>query len=393
MPVNIEQIIEEAGKRRASDIHLTFGQPLKLRIDGELVDYDEHVMSHEDCEEFGAELSGGRADFENIRDCGELDFAGTLGGRRVRMNLYRQQGHISAAIRLLNDGIPAFDKLGLPEVVGGLTETKRGIVLVTGETGSGKSTTLAALLDKVNHTKRKHIITLEDPVEYIYKPDLCVIDQREIGRDTDSYESGMKAILREDPDVILIGEMRTLDTIETAITAAETGHLVLATLHTNSAADAVDRIISAFPGEKQQQIRLQLSMTLKAVISQQLLKRSGEKGRVLACEIMIVNSAIRNLIREGKTPQINNSIQTSAAEGGVLMDTTLLRLCQDGKISAETALEAAQDADYIKSRLGIAVGRQQTGMQSGRTQPGAQPEMSMQQAGRNGQALQRGFFR
>ena len=264
---------------------------------------------------------------------------------------------------------------------------------MTGETGSGKSTTLAALLDKVNHTKRKHIITLEDPVEYIYKPDLCVIDQREIGRDTDSYESGMKAILREDPDVILIGEMRTLDTIETAITAAETGHLVLATLHTNSAADAVDRIISAFPGEKQQQIRLQLSMTLKAVISQQLLKRSGEKGRVLACEIMIVNSAIRNLIREGKTPQINNSIQTSAAEGGVLMDTTLLRLCQEGRISAETALEAAQDADYIKSRLGIAVGRQQTGMQSGRTQPGAQPEMSMRQAGRNGQALQRGFFR
>ena len=348
--MNVEEIIVNAAGRKASDIHVACGQPIKLRVHGELIDYDEHVMTHEDCDEFGKLLAG--EGYDSIGSCGELDFAGTVGGRRIRVNLYRQQTHLSAAIRILNDGIPELESLGLPDTVGNLTETKRGIVLVTGETGSGKSTTLAALLNKINHTRRKHIITLEDPIEYQYEADLCVIDQREIGRDTNSYESGMKAILREDPDVILIGEMRSLDTIETAITAAETGHLVFATLHTNSASDAVDRIVSVFPGEKQQQIRLQLSTTLNAVISQQLLPRSDGQGRVLAYEIMVVNSAIRNLIREGKTPQIDNSIQTSSQEGGVLMDNTLLRLIGEGKISIDTGLEAARDKDRIKTKMG-----------------------------------------
>ena len=349
--MNLEEIVENAAARMASDIHIACGQPVKLRVHGELVDLDDNIMSHEDCEALGQALA--RDDFNSIADNGELDFARSICGHRIRVNLYRQQRHLSGALRILNDSIPELNSLGLPDVISKLTDTKRGIVLVTGETGSGKSTTLAALLDKINHSRRKHIITLEDPIEYQYKSDLCVIDQREIGRDTESYESGMMAILREDPDVILIGEMRSLDTIETAITAAETGHLVFATLHTNSAADAVDRIVSVFPGEKQQQIRLQLSTTLNAVLSQQLLPRQDMPGRVLAYEIMIVNNAIRNLIREGKTPQINNSILTSASEGGVLMDNTLVRLVSEGKISIETALEASHDNEFLRSKLGI----------------------------------------
>ena len=229
-----------------------------------------------------------------------------------------------------------------------LPDLNRGIVLVTGETGSGKSTTLAAMLDRINHTYDGHIITLEDPIEYIYKPDRCVINQREIGADTESYASGLRAILREDPDVILIGEMRDLNTIETALTAAETGHLVFATLHTNSAPEAIDRVVDVFPEGRQKQIRLQLSTTLMAVLSQQLLpKKAG--GRVAACELMMVTPAIRNLIREGKTPQILSSLATSAAEGSVTMDNALIALCRQQVISAKTARAAfCHDPEYVK---------------------------------------------
>ena len=348
--MNAAEIISNAALKRASDIHVNCGLPVKIRVDGELISYDEHVMTHDDCERFAAELAGEA--YAELGECGEIDLAGSPNGQRVRINLYRQQGHTSAAVRLLSDTIPELSELGLPEIVGSFADYKRGIVLVTGETGSGKTTTLAALLDSINHSKRKHIITLEDPIEYIYEPDKCAISQREIGQDTESYDSGMKAILREDPDVILVGEMRSLDTIETALTAAETGHLVFSTLHTNSAADAVDRIVSVFPGERQQQIRMQLSMTLKAVLSQQLLPRNEKPGRVPACEVMIVNSAIKNLIREGKTPQINNSIQTSESEGGQLMDNALLKLFKNGDISRDTVFSACQDPDYIKNRIG-----------------------------------------
>jgi twitching motility protein PilT len=212
---------------------------------------------------------------------------------------------------------------------------------------------LAALLNRINQTRAEHIITLEDPIEYIYHPDKCTINQREITEDTVSYETGLKAVLREDPDIILIGEMRSLDAIETALIAAETGHLVFTTLHTNSAADSIDRIVSVFPGERQQQIRLQLSRTLRAVLSQQLLPRASGQGRVLACEVMVPNSAIRAMIREGKTPQIASAIQTSAAEGNISMDNYLANLVKQGAISKVVAVEAAHDVGFLKKLIGM----------------------------------------
>ena len=224
-------------------------------------------------------------------------------------------------------------------------------MLVTGETGSGKSTTLAALLDRINHTRNAHIITLEDPIEYVYVPDRCIVNQREIGADTRSYADGLRAILREDPDVILIGEMRDLDTIQTALTAAETGHFVLATLHTKSAADSIDRMVDVFPAGLQRQIRMQLSTCLVAVLSQQLLPRRAGDGRALACELMMVTPAIRNLIREGKTPQIASSLATSAAAGSVTMDNALIALARSRAIDAPTAVAAAHDTDYVRKSV------------------------------------------
>ena len=272
----------------------------------------------------------------------------------MRINLFRQQGHVSAALRILSNHIPALDTLGLPKVVSSFPSLQKGIVLVTGETGSGKSTTLAAILDQINHTRNEHIITLEDPIEYVYTPDQCIINQREIGTDTQSYAEGLRAILREDPDIILIGEMRDLATIETALTAAETGHLVFATLHTNSAVDSIDRIVSVFPEARQGQIRLQLSTTLKAVLSQQLLVRANGHGRVVAAEVMIVTQAIQNLIREGKTPQMQSFMLSSADQGAITMDNCLIQMAMDGKILPQTAEEAGVDRDYIRKKLQLA---------------------------------------
>lgn len=332
--MNIIQAIEKAKADRASDLHLVCGLPPKYRVDGEIRDLDPTPLTPQQCGELARELAG--ESFSQLEAVGELDLALTLAGVRCRLNLFRQQGVYSAAIRLLSDHIPQLEELGLPEVVKEFASYHQGLVLITGETGSGKSTTLAALLNQINHTQRLHILTLEDPVEYIYTPDQCLINQREIGRDTMSFSAGLRAALREDPDVILVGEMRDLDTIQTALTAAETGHLVFGTVHTNSAADSIDRIVDVFPAERQQQIRLQLSMTLKAVLSQQLLPRAKEGGRVLACEVMKTDDAIRNLIREGKTPQIQNAIQTSGSIGNILMDRYLQNLYRSGTISQET---------------------------------------------------------
>ena len=284
--------------------------------------------------------------YDSIKDCGELDLAHTIAGVRVRINLFRQKGSVSAALRLLSDVIPPLDELGLSPAVLDFPRLQRGIILVTGETGSGKSTTMAALLDQINHTRTDHIITLEDPVEYVHTPDQCVINQREIGTDTASYADALRAVLREDPDVILIGEMRDLNTIETALTAAETGHLVLATLHTNSAADSIDRMVDVFPEGLQRQIRMQVSTCLHAVLSQQLVRRRGG-GRVLAAELMIVTPAIRNLIREGKTPQIANALATSASVGSITMDNALINLFKRNFIDAQTAIDAAHDVEYV----------------------------------------------
>lgn len=344
--VGLTTVIQQAKSRRASDIHIVKGLPIRIRVDGDLQDFDGEVMTDYECEAYAREMAGD--EYKYIEKIGELDLAITFeGGIRCRINLFRQRGSVSSAIRILSEKIPNLDDLGLPQAVQRFPGLNRGIVLVTGETGSGKSTTLAALLDRINHTYPNHIVTLEDPIEYIYTPDKCTINQREIGTDTESYETGLRAILREDPDVILIGEMRDLNTIETALTAAETGHLVFATLHTNSAAEAVDRVVDVFPEGRQKQIRLQLSTTLMAVLSQQLLpRRTG--GRVCAAELMIVTPAIRNLIREGKTPQIISAISTSAAEGSITMDNALIQLYKQKIISADVARNAARDADYVK---------------------------------------------
>ena len=339
----VETLIEQAAACKASDLHIAYGVPPKVRRDGELQDLEGFApLTDQDCETVAQELLG-----ESMPALGERDLSIELAGRRVRVNLFRQSGHVSAALRILADSIPELDALGLPPAVQNFPALQRGIVLVTGETGSGKYTTLAAILRRINETRRDHIITLEDPIEYIHAPIQCLINQREIGRDTESYAEGLRAILREDPDVILIGEMRDLITIETALTAAETGHLVFATLHTNSAADSIDRMVDVFPAERQRQIRMQLSMTLQAVLAQQLLPRRGG-GRVAACELMVVSPAIRNLIREGKTPQIANAVATSADLGGITMDNALIRLFKDKLITADTARAAAHDPDYVK---------------------------------------------
>lgn len=325
----LEQIITKAAEAKASDIHIVCGIPVRFRVDGKITNMDEHIITASECHACALEL--GEHVVKTACDEGEADLAVTLAGRRLRVNLFKQQGNYSLVFRLLNDKIPELEDLDLPSIVATFSKYKNGLVLVTGETGSGKSTTLAALLNKINREECKHIITLEDPIEYVYTPQNCVINQREVGKDTKSFATGLRAALREDPDVILVGEMRDLETIETALTAAETGHLVFGTIHTNSASDAVDRIVDVFPEGRQHQIRMQLSMTLKAVVSQQLIKKVGG-GRVAACEIMVVDHAIANLIREGKTPQIRNCLQTSGANGCITMENAVQKLVMEGKI-------------------------------------------------------------
>ena len=338
--LHINDFILQAQQKGASDLHIVCGLPIKCRLDGKMQTLSDTVPTPQDCEVLAQELAG--AQFETIRESGELDLVLTADcGVRVRANIFHAGGALSFAIRLLKDVIPEIEDLDLPPIALQLPTYPSGLVLITGETGSGKSTTLAAVLNRINHTACRHIITLEDPIEYIYTSDQCLINQREIGKDTASYADGLRAILREDPDVILIGEMRDLTTIEAALTAAETGHLVFATLHTNSAADAVDRIVSVFPDGRQRQIRTQLAATLRVVMSQQLVERQGG-GRIAACEVMVVNAAIRNLIREGKTPQMESFITMNSREGSILMDHALTELARAGKISMQTAAAHAR---------------------------------------------------
>ena len=335
--LDLNGIVWQAQQQNASDVHIVNGLPLKCRIDGEIKNLSDDIVDFEACEALAKEIAGER--YEEMRTTGELDMALTMPcGIRVRINAFRARGSVSFAVRLLSDTIPEIEELELPAVAVKLPSYPSGLVLITGETGSGKSTTLAAVLNRINHTACKHIVTLEDPIEYVYIPDKCIINQREIGQDTASYADGLRAILREDPDVILIGEMRDLNTIEAALTAAETGHLVFATLHTNSAADAVDRIVSVFPDGKQKQIRMQLAATLRVVMAQQLVTRIGG-GRIAACEVMVINPAIQNLIREGTTPQMESFITMNSREGSILMDNALKNLLYEGKISEQTALE------------------------------------------------------
>jgi len=333
--LDIKTILVAAAAAGASDIHLTVGLPPVFRLNGELrVQRQWEPLDTATSTGLVRTLVGER--WEAFQEQREIDLAYSLPGvSRFRVNVFYQRGSVGAAIRLIPREIPSLESLGLPPVVGELAERRHGLVLVTGPTGSGKSTTLAALVDKINRERSCHIITLEDPIEYLHQHRRSIVNQREVGADTPSFASALRAALRQDPDVILVGEMRDLETIATAITAAETGHLVLATLHTSSAIQSIDRIVDVFPPHQQGQVRVQLADTLEGVITQQLLPRADREGRVAAVESLIATPAVKNLIREGKTHQIISSLQTGARYGMQTMEAALRLLVDQGAIAGE----------------------------------------------------------
>lgn len=356
--MDIRELLKSAVAIGASDIHLSVGIPPVLRLNGALTrcnfgEETKKVLAKEDTLQAVKTLMT-EEQFQVWQQKGELDFSYSYPGvGRFRVNAYRQRGCASLALRPVPYLIPALESLGIPPVVAGFADRPNGLVLVTGPTGSGKSTTLAALINKINQERSCHIITIEDPIEFLYQHQKSVIDQREIGSDTLSLSGALRACLRQDPDVIMVGEMRDLDTIATAITAAETGHLVFATLHTNSASQTVDRVIDVFPPGQQDQIRIQLAATLQGVVTQQLLPLAGGEGRVLAAEIMVVTPAIRNLIREGKSHQIPSALQTGSRWGMQTMDVALRDLVRTGKITIEAALKYCHNTENFSRMMGI----------------------------------------
>ncbi|MCG7345003.1 type IV pilus twitching motility protein PilT [Sporosarcina sp. ACRSL] len=345
MNETIDHILTKAFELKASDIHVTVGVSPVFRIHGELKRYGKVSVTDTFTEE-AAKLTIPDKLYKTFIEKGQIDYSYELKGiARFRVNAFQQRGSISLAFRTIPTDIPSIDELQVPGILKSLAETPQGLILVTGPTGSGKSTTLAAMIRYMNETMRKHIITLEDPIEYVHSHQSSIIDQREVGFDTSSFADGLRASLRQDPDVILVGEMRDLETISTAITAAETGHLVLATLHTWSAASTIDRIIDVFPHGQQSQIRVQLAGVLTAVLSQRLFQTVDRKGRRVATELMINNPAISNLIRSEKVHQIPNIIQTSRSMGMHMMDTSVRNLLERGLISYETAMPYIEGDD------------------------------------------------
>lgn len=341
----MQQLLREAVERKASDLHITVGVPPILRINGSLIHLEQPKLLVADTEALLREITT-EEQRDRFQERGELDFSFAIKGiSRFRVNAFKQRGSVAIVTRIVANKIPTLDQLGHPEILKALAREPRGMVLVTGPTGSGKSTTLAAMIDLINQERDCHIITLEDPIEYLHRHKHSIVNQREIYADTQSFANALRASLREDPDVILVGEMRDAETIGTAITAAETGHLVLTTLHTSDAAQTIDRIIDSFPPYQQQQIRLQLSMSLQGIIAQQLLPRLDGTGRIAALEILVATPAIRNLIREGKSHQIPSMIQTGAKFGMQAMDNSLRDLYCRGIVSQEEALIRAQDKE------------------------------------------------
>jgi len=349
--MEINKLILEARERRASDIHITISRNPIFRVDGTLIETG-HELTEE--EKYGLIISMLDTEQRETLDRGEdVDMCYEMEGRlRHRVNIFRQQRALAAAVRIINDTTPTFDELNLPEVLRQLSDEPHGLILVTGPTGSGKSTTLAAMVDYINQTRSCHILTVEDPVEYIYTQKKALIHQRDVGTDVLSFAAALRSAMREDPDVILVGEMRDYETISAAITAAETGHLVLSTLHTTGAAMTIDRIIDVFPPHNQQQIRTQLASVLKGVVTQALLPRAADKGRVAAFEIMIGTDAVLNLIRENKAHQLNSTIQTGAKQGMVLLDSYLANLVRGGVVKMEHALEKANNRAEFRSEAG-----------------------------------------
>ena len=343
------QIVVEAG---GSDLHLSAGLIPTIRVNGELLQIPNHdpIDSRRLRELIYTMLT--QRQRERFEEDLELDGSYSVPNvGRFRFNIMQQRGSVGAVFRYIPFEIPGLDTLGLPPIVEKLTTIPRGLVLATGPTGSGKSTTLAAILDRVNSTRKCHIVTIEDPIEYLYKHKLAVVNQREVGSDTKGFGNALRHVLRQDPDVILVGEMRDLETISSAITAAETGHFVLASLHTQDAPQAIDRIVDVFPPYQQQQIRVQLASTVQAILTQQLLPNAQGTGRVLACEVLVATPAVRNLIREAKVHQIYSSMQAGGQYGMMTMDSSLAALVKTGKITQATAFTASSNPEDLKRLL------------------------------------------
>lgn len=348
---NIFTLIDETLKLNASDLHISVGIPPTCRVNGHLRPLPYARVEPRDTEAYAVQLLNEKQ-LHYLNETGEIDISiSSYEKYRCRINIFRQKSCYSLAIRMLNPIIKDFKALGLPPVLEDLCSLNRGLILITGPTGAGKTTTLAAMVDWINSNRDCHIVTLEDPIEYVHEHKRSIVNQREIGYDSLSYANALRAVLRQDPDVILIGEMRDLDSISIALTAAETGHLVLSTLHTIGASKTIDRIIDVFPPFQQQQIRTQLSMVLQAVISQQLIPTVDGRDRALATEIMITTPAIKNLIRDNKIHQISNVIQTSGKLFMKSMDASLLDLVRENRISIENALAYASDPEYMKRIL------------------------------------------
>lgn len=350
--MELQELLAEAKNKNSSDLHITVGVQPQVRVNGQLIALEDYPKLFGDDTKLLVESIMSDRQKYTFEEKGEVDFSfGIPALGRFRVNAFKQRGTVAAAFRLVGTEIPRPEDLGLPPSVIELHKKNSGLVLVTGPTGSGKSTTLASLLQRINETKRNHIITLEDPIEYLYRHGKSLVNQREIGLDTQSYAAALRAALREDPDVILVGEMRDLETISTAITAAETGHLVFSTLHTIGAASTIDRIIDVFPTGQKEQIRVQLSMVMEAIISQRLLPKEDGSGRVAAFEVLHVNPAVRSLIRDGKTYQIPSVIQTNRKSGMITMDDALTELYRSGEISRRTVVDYSLDPAAMEKRL------------------------------------------
>jgi len=350
--INLHQLLRAVVDKGASDLHITTGAPPQLRIDGTLLPLRTPpltpVLTKQLCYTVLTEEQKTRFEKEN-----EIDLSfGVKGLARFRCNLFVQRGAVTGVFRQIPFELMTFEELGLPPVVSRLADLQNGLVLVTGPTGSGKSTTLASIIDKINNERRQHIITIEDPIEFLHTNKNCIVNQREVETDTVGFRTALKYVLRQDPDVVLIGEMRDLETVQAALTISETGHLVFATLHTNSAVQSINRIIDVFPPHQQSQIRAQLSFVLQAVITQLLIPHSSGEGRCIAVEVMVPNAAIRNLIREDKIHQIYSSMQTGQATSGMqTMNQSLFNLFTKGRITAEEALAHSSEVDEMRALM------------------------------------------
>lgn len=352
--MNINEFFKDAVERQASDIFLIPGMPLSLKINGRIENIGGEKIFPAEMDNYIREIYAvsGNRDMTRVMNQGDDDFSFSIVGlSRFRASVMKQRGSLAAVIRIVRFELPNPADIHIPETVLNISSMKKGMVLVTGAAGSGKSTTLACVIDRINQTRNAHVITLEDPIEYLHRHNRSVVTQREIGQDTASYVDGLRASLRQAPDVILLGEMRDYETIQTAMTAAETGHLLISTLHTIGAANTIDRIIDVFPADGQQQVRVQLAMVLKAVVSQQLVP-AADGSLIPAFEIMFVNEAIRSMIRESKIHQIQNVISTGMAEGMISLDNSLLGYLRQGLITKETCINYSLNPEQMRARLG-----------------------------------------